>query len=108
MTEFFDDPRVFPSDAEIEEARHRRRRVRRLGTGQHEPTEACLSKHCFFHHVDEPGGETAYVVCGECFHVYVTPEDLVTLATRPEAFLFSESIPKASEIYVCPLCAHEF
>lgn len=41
----------------------------------HDPTDECADIHCYSHHVDEPG-DSAYIVCGECFHAYRTAREL--------------------------------
>ena len=95
---------------------------------RHQPgTTGCDSvDHCYTHHVDEPapGSANVYRECGECFHVFVTEEDLqredVNARTRVwQAGLGVGGMPTAdhsgaptgrpgSDIDSCPLCAHDF
>jgi hypothetical protein len=68
---------------------------------------------------NEPAPEGgAYRICGECGHVYGTPEDLVRedyelwveiSYTNPE-FLAGSNVPTRppEEIYSCPICTHDF
>lgn len=63
---------------------------------------------CFIHGIEEPFREGDYRVCGECWHVFRTPEELVAETAKyfdhPEA----PPVPTADEIWTCPLCAHDF
>jgi hypothetical protein len=97
---------------------------------QHRPGSPGCDKvdHCHVHHVDEPApkGANVYRECGECFHVYLTEEDLQRedLLIRnqmwqsdiraklggPESGVH-DNVPQptpGSEIYSCPLCTHDF
>ncbi len=86
----------------------------------HEPTDACYDQHCFSHHQDEDA-TGAYLVCGECFHVYRTPGELrrayrcafwtienpwarPSLAWRVWRVLTI----RAKRIYFCQYCIHDF
>lgn len=100
---------------------------------RHEPTDACWRDHCYIHDVDEPG-DGAYLACGECFHVYPTKRDLRRAYRRGHPSLrddwrraswlrdddFTPSrltmirwwlrlrLLRASRIYFCPECSHDF
>lgn len=62
----------------------------------------------------EPSREGDYLVCGECMHVFRTEAELVeqdlTVAQRVAEWMGAgELLPRsASEIIVCPVCAHDF
>lgn len=94
---------------------------------QHEPTVACHDIHCFIHNVDEPG--VGYLTCPECFHLYRSRRELrrahraaMWPAMRGELKLFMGDAwrpswwrfvwhlltVRASKIYSCPECAHDF
>ena len=63
---------------------------------------------CFWHG-EEPIPDGAYLVCGECWHCYVTPADLVAAVATVRAEL---GLPAwagdADAVAFCPLCAHDF
>ena len=68
------------------------------------------SMHCYIHEVDEVG-EGAYRICGECFHVYRTAEDLVATERRWRTSAGISAPPRPidpDEINSCPECAHDF
>lgn len=62
----------------------------------------------------EPLREGDYLVCGECFHVFRTSEELVSadvaIAQRVAEWNgFDEPDPRpADQIASCPVCAHDF
>jgi len=74
----------------------------------HEPDGRCGDLHCYFHHVDEPR-EPGDLICGECGHVFGSPEKLraAWLANMPPE-MAGQDAPPADEITFCPLCAHDF
>lgn len=82
----------------------------------HVPTDACLPDHCYFHNVDEPGG--GYVLCGECGHLYRTPRELRSAYRRVVWGFWREDhhwrslwrflTIRASRIYFCQYCIHDF
>ena len=74
----------------------------------HEPSEACADTHCYWHNVDEPS-TGACRICGECGHVFGSPENLRAewKANAPPE-LARQDVPPADEITFCPLCAHSF
>jgi hypothetical protein len=51
----------------------------------HHSNDECRPYHCAWHEVDEP--LEGYLLCGECFHIFVTEEELVEAdyAMRSEA-----------------------
>ena len=63
---------------------------------------------CYIHGY-EPMPPQYYRICGECWHVYVTPEELVQKDLYQRA---SVSLPvepmKAEDITICPECLHDF
>lgn len=71
---------------------------------EHSPYEPDCStgEHCFIHNVDE-SVEGAFQVCGECFHVYPTTEDLI----RDDAVWHDGARRPVEEIYVCAHCPHD-
>lgn len=78
----------------------------------HEPTEACDADHCYSHHEDEPiQGGSYYRICGECFHLYPTVDDLraayVAEATKIDPAVAKVS-PPVEKIVFCPLCTHDW
>lgn len=78
----------------------------------HRPTKACDADHCYSHDEDEPMRTGDYILCGECFHVFRTGEELVA------AYLDNwplKEIPKPDaatvnpdKITFCPHCLHDF
>lgn len=50
-----------------------------------------------------------YRVCGECFHVFRTEEELIERASR-RWMVGADHSPTsvADSIAVCPICAHDF
>lgn len=97
---------------------------------RHEPSEACIGEHCHSCNLDEPPAP-AYIVCGECGHVYRNARALrqawrrTDLRTRWMAnsgpgsswrFRIAEivfAVPllvtvRAGRIYDCPKCGHDF
>ena len=83
---------------------------------QHEPSDVCISVHCHWHNVDEPG--TGYIGCGECGHLYRTACEL-RRAYRREVLRPSFGVPlrwrlwrvltiRASRISFCQECIHDF
>jgi len=68
------------------------------------------SEHCYVHGAHEPvpqGG--AYIVCGECGHVYHTALDLLRdfAEQAPPGFVVSGDTT-AKDIAFCPFCTHDF
>lgn len=71
---------------------------------------------CYSHNQIEVPGDATYLVCGECFHVYETAEDLeaadVWAEKQTEKYLLpGETIgpPRvAAAIFACPYCGHDF
>jgi hypothetical protein len=56
--------------------------------------------HCYYHHEDETIGPDG-IVCGECFHVYNGPDDL--LAAETERW----GAPREGIVMACPYCIHD-
>ena len=101
-------------------------------TERHEYEPGCGHQHCHIHDVDEDD-RGAYIACGECGHVYLTARSLrqayrrmlreITKQPRMEGG-YVLSLPlrmhswyrrgwsrltlRASRIYWCPECAHDF
>lgn len=64
--------------------------------------------HCWFHHADEnPDG--AFIVCGECWHVYRTAADLEVAYERAIAEMgLPPHYKDAADIFFCQECIHDF
>lgn len=80
-------------------------------TGEPWPFAWPPSEHCHWHEAHEPtpsGG--AYIVCGECGHVYATPEELVDIFVNeaPPDFPVTLENISAESIRFCPYCIHDF
>lgn len=83
---------------------------------QHEVTAACQEDHCHSCQVDEPG--TGYILCGECGHLYRTARDLRRAYRRIVWEFWREDhhwrtlwkilTVRASRIYFCQECIHDF
>jgi hypothetical protein len=108
-----------------------RRGLVTLNLAQHEPSDACLGEHCYSCGVDEASGH-AYRVCFECGHVYPTARALRKAYRRVRweilrnpgiggrAWFSNEwqtgtlrqvwttLTVRASKIYFCQLCIHDF
>lgn len=67
---------------------------------------------CYYHERDEPVPEDGCVfrICGECFHLFRTAEDLMQQHSLELAKLKLErrTAPSVEAIYACPFCAHDF
>lgn len=68
---------------------------------------------CFWHpYADEPPDETAFRVCGECFHSWASPQEFATSVYTLEkevSAAFSKRIRlNPNTIAYCPLCAHDW
>lgn len=87
---------------------------------KHRPDERCATNaHCWSHNVDELDQPGDYRVCGECWHIFRTEEDLLQankdlleamrIAT-PKHLRYQVPVPEASgeRIYSCPFCTHDF
>jgi hypothetical protein len=73
----------------------------------HQPTNDQEQIDTCYIHGYEPIPETGYYrLCGECYHVFVTPEELV------EAYVLNAPspvvVPDVAEIHFCPHCTHDF
>lgn len=64
---------------------------------------------CYWHNRVEPVTPSTYRVCGECFHVYETPDDLLYEECQVRAS-YDEPIAglTVDTIYSCPLCVHDW
>jgi len=70
--------------------------------------------HCWSCHKDEPGKPASLypgggfpVLCYECHHLWLTPEDLLQAYNEGGP----EGVPPATEvsqIWFCPLCIHDW
>lgn len=91
---------------------------------KHGPSDDCHG-HCYSHHVDEPG--RGYITCIECGHLYRTKRDLRRAYRRgfrqtvqPRrllsddldmgwgGYLWRLLTVRASTIYFCQECSHDF
>jgi hypothetical protein len=97
-----------------------------LTAGQHEPTDACNDIHCYSHMVDELG--PGYLACLECGHMYRTAGELrrayraalwrtwhdhrrlfgPDFGSGLAATLWRMATVRASKIYFCQHCLHDF
>jgi hypothetical protein len=97
---------------------------------KHDPgySKCVHADHCYIHHVDEPYTNDVYRVCGECHHVFVTEEDLQRERMVIMTQIWQDGVRRrvnepgnepvdhgdapvnvpGSEIFHCPLCAHDF
>lgn len=94
----------------------------------HEPTDECEPVHCYSHHVDEYARDP-YLVCGECFHVYRSAQELRRAYQRQslriwwagERKIFSSDwhvglllvlrrviTIRTKDIFFCQHCIHDF
>ncbi len=80
----------------------------------HYPTDDCWAMHCDSHNVDE-ASKNVYIRCGECGHLYPTKRAL-RKAWRDRGreigwtfdWRFRAWFKRASKIYFCPECSHDF
>ena len=63
--------------------------------------------HCWEHHKDETTDETPFIVCGECWHIYQTAQELETLYNE-EVKANGGPWRTVTDIFFCPLCIHDF
>lgn len=85
-------------------------------TEPHQPDSDCRHgewDHCYAHSVDENAAD-AYQICGECFHVFRTADELVA-ATAQRIAEVSVGVENPmsgptdpEKIFACPHCAHDF
>jgi hypothetical protein len=96
----------------------------------HQVTDACYPVHCHSCDLDEPA-DGAYIVCGECGHVYRTRRALRRewrrTERRDEVFAYADwkssgghrlgwrltvwwslLTVRSGQIYSCPLCGHDW
>lgn len=59
-------------------------------------------------HGHEPIPPDAYRVCGECGHCFNTREDLLYEDAKVHREMGMKVPDEDAEIYVCPLCTHDF
>jgi hypothetical protein len=62
---------------------------------------------CFFHG-EEPIPEGAYRVCGECWHCYNTPEDLLAEDAKMAQQYGFTPVSDPEQVPFCPLCTHDW
>jgi hypothetical protein len=69
-----------------------------------------LSTYCVTHHVDEPDLPGDYRACGECRHVFRTPEELIAAEIENFGDHYRKIIDGEVKppMYVCPHCTHDF
>jgi hypothetical protein len=86
----------------------------------HEPNSWCGHLHCFIHNIDELS-YPSYMTCGECHHVYLTARALrraerrfwwggrrFVRRSRWLGLVFRVATVRASRIYDCAHCGHDF
>ena len=60
-------------------------------------------------HGYEPINGTAYLICGECMHAFMTAEELIGADAAVRAELGIGGVAeRAEDITVCPHCTHSF
>jgi hypothetical protein len=78
-------------------------------TGEPWPFAWPPNEHCYSHNAHEPIPEKYYRICGECWHVFVTPEELMAEHNNR---LDEVGAPlggcTVDQIPCCPLCTHDF
>jgi len=87
---------------------------------KHEPSDNCISFHCYIHGLDEGVDEPMYIACDECGHVYRTARAL-RKAYREASRRAQKHFPvpllphlwrlatvRASRISFCQYCNSEF
>lgn len=93
------------------------------GAARRFPAVGSLDEYCAIHGF-EPVPPGAYRVCGECWHVYRTAEELVDAynaqtdelkahyeAQRPATAGFGGEwahVRDPGQVHFCPLCAHDW
>ena len=63
---------------------------------------------CFTHQRREPTTPTTYRVCGECWHVFETEQELVDAANRWDLPPGEQPFTAGEIIFACPECGHDF
>jgi len=59
-------------------------------------------------HGHEPIPPEYYLICGECFHVFVTVEEFVEADRRMSVDCGLPNVARdPEEIFACPLCTHD-
>lgn len=61
---------------------------------------------CRIHHVPEPDLPGDFRACGECWHVWRTADDF--RADLVEHYGWRAWRMDLTQVYACPLCAHDF
>lgn len=59
-------------------------------------------------HGYEPIPEKYYMICGECYHCFVTAGELLALHNERGAEVGLPAETNLDYIYMCPLCTHDF
>lgn len=83
-----------------------------------QPTkERMTTSYCYTHHQEEDVFENPYRICGECFHVYNTPESLIIAYNEDitEEMIDAcgntppiKTLEEVETIFFCPVCIHDF
>lgn len=66
---------------------------------------------CYSHYCWEKVAERPFLICGECFHVFNTAEELVEddRKARQEFMVPDVAKPRdPDQIFCCPHCVHDF
>lgn len=66
-----------------------------------------MSEECWFHG-HEPIPADCYRVCLECWHAFATEEDLLAAEREICARMGIAPAEKAEDVWICPLCTHNF
>lgn len=73
--------------------------------------------YCWIHNVNEDCDPMPYRVCGECGHVYNTPESLIIAYNEDitEEMIdacgktpLMKTLAEVDSIFFCPICIHDF
>lgn len=67
-----------------------------------EPTDECAI------HGYEPIPPTYYRICPECWHVFVTSEELLKAHNEILAELLMSPETDVEQVFICPVCTHDF
>ena len=82
----------------------------------HQPHGVCPGRDdadwCWFHYAREPVDPEvgSFLICGECFHLYATADELIDAWAEMALRVGIEGPPPrdAAAILFCPYCAHDF
>lgn len=84
-------------------------------TVPHSAIVDCFDHHCWAHDVDEPPRAGDHSVCGECFHIFRTADELLAAnadRTRELQNALELTTPlypatDPAQVFACPFCSHD-